>query len=274
MTGPLLTQSEPNGTSGAAIRVGVIAGCFFLITAGLLFIQPSMDEPAPRVTPQQVSRAETGLDLVTPVTDPAPQDRLGAAVALASAPAQAAPSYDMSDMTRAILSDLGQPASPTQDTDQFRDMTAGVLASLQQGAALQKASLETLVVQSLRQGQSDAFIDALLNEAAATGQIAVPAALVTAEGKVDTATLLATLVRKSDGSAAATHAPGARPAQAITPPTRQQSYVVKSGDSLGAIAHRFYGDAALYSAIFDANREILSGPNAIRTGQRLTIPAL
>jgi len=49
-------------------------------------------------------------------------------------------------------------------------------------------------------------------------------------------------------------------------------YTVGAGDSLGAIAIKFYGDARFYAAIFDANRAILSSPDRIRTGQRLVIP--
>jgi nucleoid-associated protein YgaU len=51
-----------------------------------------------------------------------------------------------------------------------------------------------------------------------------------------------------------------------------QTYVVQSGDSLSKIAQRFYGDASLYTKIFEANRDLLKDPNKISPGQKLRIP--
>jgi len=51
-----------------------------------------------------------------------------------------------------------------------------------------------------------------------------------------------------------------------------QFYTVGVGDSLGAIAVKFYGDVAKFNMIFEANRTILSSPDKIRVGQRLVIP--
>ena len=51
-------------------------------------------------------------------------------------------------------------------------------------------------------------------------------------------------------------------------------YTVASGDSLGAIAQRFYGNAGLYTQIYEANSAILGSPDRIRTGQRLVIPTI
>lgn len=53
-----------------------------------------------------------------------------------------------------------------------------------------------------------------------------------------------------------------------------QIYEVKPGDTLGAIAQRFYGKASLYPKIFEANRDILTNPDLIKVGQRLKIPKL
>ncbi len=54
---------------------------------------------------------------------------------------------------------------------------------------------------------------------------------------------------------------------------------VKDGDNLGKIAKRFYGSekgntVASIQKIFEANRDILTSPNAVKTGQQLIIPAL
>jgi nucleoid-associated protein YgaU len=51
-----------------------------------------------------------------------------------------------------------------------------------------------------------------------------------------------------------------------------RKYTVQPGDSLSAIAQRFYGRANEYNKIFEANRDKLSDPNQIRPGQELVIP--
>lgn len=51
-----------------------------------------------------------------------------------------------------------------------------------------------------------------------------------------------------------------------------QTHVVQPGDTLSKIAEKYYGDAALYTKIFQANRDLLSDPNKIRPGQKLRIP--
>lgn len=47
---------------------------------------------------------------------------------------------------------------------------------------------------------------------------------------------------------------------------------VKPGDTLSKIAKSVYDNAGLYMQIFEANRGILSDPNVIKVGQKLTIP--
>lgn len=49
-------------------------------------------------------------------------------------------------------------------------------------------------------------------------------------------------------------------------------YVIKSGDTLSAIAKQFLGDASKYPAIFEANREVIKHPDKIFPGQKIRIP--
>lgn len=56
------------------------------------------------------------------------------------------------------------------------------------------------------------------------------------------------------------------------PADAAQMYTVQAGDTLSAIAERFYGDANRYNEIFEANRPMLSDPNLIYPGQVLRIP--
>ena len=51
-----------------------------------------------------------------------------------------------------------------------------------------------------------------------------------------------------------------------------QTYTVQSGDTLYGIARQFYGQASLWTIIFEANRDILSEPSQIKPGQMLIIP--
>lgn len=57
---------------------------------------------------------------------------------------------------------------------------------------------------------------------------------------------------------------------AESPPVR--THTVKSGDTLSGIAKSYYGNAGQFPKIFDANRDKLSNPDQIRTGQVLVIP--
>ena len=51
-----------------------------------------------------------------------------------------------------------------------------------------------------------------------------------------------------------------------------QFHTVVRGDSLSAIAGKFYGDASKYPLIFEANKPMLSHPDKIYPGQMLRIP--
>lgn len=51
-----------------------------------------------------------------------------------------------------------------------------------------------------------------------------------------------------------------------------RTYTVKSGDSLSAIAQRYYGKASEYHRIFEANRDKLKDPDHVQVGQELVIP--
>jgi len=60
-------------------------------------------------------------------------------------------------------------------------------------------------------------------------------------------------------------APSAEPAT--------QTYTVAAGDSLSKIAKKYYGDAAKWRKIFEANRDIIKNPDLIHPGQTLKIPS-
>jgi LysM repeat protein len=81
---------------------------------------------------------------------------------------------------------------------------------------------------------------------------------------------------------AAARTPGAKAAARLlsaTQPTakhttaRHVSYTVKSGDTLSAIAGRFYGDANYWPVLYWANHSQIRYANEISVGQALAVPA-
>ena len=54
--------------------------------------------------------------------------------------------------------------------------------------------------------------------------------------------------------------------------TGGNTYTVKAGDTLSAIAKQFYGNANDYMEIFNANKDQLTDPDKIKPGQVLKIP--
>lgn len=116
--------------------------------------------------------------------------------------------------------------------------------------------LEKMVINAMNQGQSNEYIDALVNHAAETGQVEVPGSLVTADGRVDAATLLTVLANAPDAMR-----------------NGGQIYVVRPGDSLASISFRFYGSTDKAPDIFAANEALMGSPRNIAIGQELIIPA-
>lgn len=210
--------------------------------------------------------------------------------ALAEA-AQSAPAPDsMAASTAAILADL-RGASGTTDAERGGDpalarMSETALAGLRgdpDPATAEPQTLEALVALALAEGETDAAIDAIVNQAVAEGKVEAPSMLRTTEGRVDTAVLLASLIAESSGtdlgdefgqgdvSEATVAVEGGT--LALQAATQDLLYIVKAGDSLGALALRFYGDADLHGAIFKANRQVLDTPESLRGGMKLLIPA-
>jgi LysM repeat protein len=64
------------------------------------------------------------------------------------------------------------------------------------------------------------------------------------------------------------------PAPEPEPPPTWRTYTVQPGDTLSLIARQLYGNAGLWTIIFEANRDTMSNPSLIRPGQVLKIPPL
>ncbi len=59
-----------------------------------------------------------------------------------------------------------------------------------------------------------------------------------------------------------------------TPEPEAQYHDVVRGDTLSAIAKKYYGNANKYPVIFEANKPMLTHPDKIYPGQKLRIPPL
>jgi nucleoid-associated protein YgaU len=245
----------------------------------------TMAANSPAVLPDAPADANDAASQIA-ATDPAalPTDRLAKPVVRGG-------DAGLDRTTSAILAELALiPKEELSDEEAaMRDMSASAITGLAalrgEVVALEAPTLESLVVDALRAGQPDAYIDALVNEAAGSGAITVPSALVTSDGRVDTAVLLSTLVTKAQVASGAVEPVNPNEViaggegvevrvvtQAVGDSTQNQFYTVASGDSLGSIAQKFYGDAVYFPAIFEANRTLLSSPDELAIGQRLVIP--
>ena len=56
------------------------------------------------------------------------------------------------------------------------------------------------------------------------------------------------------------------------PELKIEFYEIQRGDTLGAIAKRYYGNAMDYPRIFEANRNVIEDPDKIYPGQKIRIP--
>lgn len=282
-------------------RISILAGAFLLAIIGLVFLQGGRSEPRlAAVTPTAELTDVTDMSAPMPAETPRePAPPAPAPVVARPAPAPAVPAApaaeggnEMAALTAGVLAGLGvktnvAPTSadplPTAEGD-MRAMTSSVLAGLGLTAgngAPKDMSFEEIIAEAVAAGGHDAYLDMLLMEAADQGVIEVPGALRRADGGVDTATLINSLVAATSSEPQPERTPAiggegveVRMIMEAGRTVQVNFYTVQDGDSLGAIAHRFYGDASKFDRIFEANRRLLASPELIRKGQRLTIPNL
>lgn len=61
----------------------------------------------------------------------------------------------------------------------------------------------------------------------------------------------------------------AKPTASVAP---GETYTVQEGDTLLLISEKFYGDGTKWRRIFDANRDVISDPDALKIDMKLKIP--
>ncbi|ATG41985.1 hypothetical protein PhaeoP18_00008 [Phaeobacter piscinae] len=181
---------RPLAQMSPIVKLGAAAAVLGLFAVGLAVLQFGPDETAetavdqPRVARLLTPQALAGLDpSATPSERAAAEELLTAAV---------------------------ETAAPLSAEDAMvAQMTAGTLAALRRGSAVTPSAdaeqpaapasqahtaLYSLVLRAVGQGQSPAYIDQMVNDAYRSETITVPAALIGADGRVDTATILALFV--------------------------------------------------------------------------------
>lgn len=162
----------------------LIAAAFLTVTIGLVLLQPGVD-------PEEDVAV---VDPVLPTFAPTPHETTEVTRADASLL-----DLDGLSASEAVSRQLRQPIRLTDTGVQHRDLrtlTAHVLQGFGHDVH-DDDRLHALLVQALTEGQSNAYIDALLNTAAARGDFAPPTQLRMASGRLNTPALLAALVRQS-----------------------------------------------------------------------------
>jgi TPR repeat protein/chromosome segregation ATPase len=103
---------------------------------------------------------------------------------------------------------------------------------------------------------------------------AIAARLRQAQGTLDQIASAARFINGTVGTVPAGSPVASAPVRTIAPPSApvERVHTVQEGDSLTRISSRYYGSANRWQDIYDANRDILKGENALRPGQRLRIP--
>jgi len=179
---------QPVGIDGpdpsANFKMLLIAAAFLMVTIGLVLLQPGVDPDAEA----EVAQAALPIDAVT-VPQSSEVTRADASLLdLDAVPASEAVSQQLRQPIR--LSDTG---GGHRD---LRSLAADVLQGF--GHPVEEGDrLHGLLVQAITEGQSNAYIDALLNTAAARGDFTPPTQLRLTSGRLNTPALLEALVRQS-----------------------------------------------------------------------------
>jgi nucleoid-associated protein YgaU len=102
-------------------------------------------------------------------------------------------------------------------------------------------------------------------------KVSVEDGVATISGQADSAEAMekAVLMAGNDKGIGEVRADGLT---APAPVQEVQYYEIQSGDTLSAIAKKYYGNASDYPRIFEANREVIKDANLIYPGQKIRIP--
>ncbi len=123
-------------------------------------------------------------------------------------------------------------------------------------------ALESYLIWAVHNAKSDAYIDSLLNSAAAKGHFSIPEALLTLSGRLDTPSLLTSIMLMVQN---------ADPVRPETLATHQ--HFLQLSDSFAGLSLTYYGDPLSHARISDANGMAALMAEA-QVGQVVEIPGL
>lgn len=258
-------------SGGSNMPLLLIASAFLCVTIVLALLQPGLNrtntsQPSAAAALPTAVATPGQLTETTPVvaSEPTPQIVTRTQTPLLS---QVKPPSDThyKTMSAMITDKLRQPLRLSQDADTARDLpdlARQVLAGFITNADTPLSpDLVTLLVDSVGQKQSDAYVHVLLNTAVARGRFDVPQALRTASGGIDTNALLIALAQNAGG----------RPSVDLLPVTLSGTHTVAPDDSLAGIAMRRTGQPMMYLQIMQKNAELSPRNPQLAVGQVLQI---
>lgn len=79
-------------------------------------------------------------------------------------------------------------------------------------------------------------------------------------------------MKNSPSTTTSTPTPPKTDKPVVTPTVQTKTYTIKKGDTLWAIAKKYYGKGSEYPKIFNANKDKIKDPNKIYPGQVIKIP--
>ena len=177
--------SEQQGYS-SNMKLMMIIAAFLIVTIGLILVQPN-------VAPNQL--AENEPTELTKTADLASVPSANYSNSEAVVTRFETPLLSVGGIQRAehVSKLLRQPIRLNGATRDIRALSREVLAKFGYNASVGDR-LHGLLVQALAEGQSDAYIDALLNTAVTRGDFRAPVALTMPSGRFTTDALLQELV--------------------------------------------------------------------------------
>jgi hypothetical protein len=212
--------------------------CLMVIIAGGVFV---LDQG--RVPYHTSSVPKLAVVTQTPLPATLPQPSM-----IASKPVKRTPASRLHSLS----------ADPDADISGLVSFVVGAFDDISTGHAL-----ESYLLWAIGTKKSDAYIDSLLNSAAAKGHFQIPLALTTLSGRLDTESLL-----KSVLIAAKQVEPAQQP-----PAFPSQQHLLRLSDSLIGLSLTYYGDPLDHMRIADANGSIAQMAEA-QVGQIVEIPGL
>ena len=158
--------------------------------------------------------------------------------------------------------------APAQAASQPASAAASSPAFLLSTAELEPSPLEGLMIYTWKAGDSFAALaERIYGSRLHAGRLAT-ANEGRSESSLAAGERILVPARASERAAAGMRAPAGTPAGW----TGAGEYVVRQGDVLSKISQEVYGTSKRWRRIFDANRDVMSDPNALRAGMRLRIP--